>query len=307
MANLKILVADDSLTIQKVIKLALANEGYEIQTVTEGAEALEMLSVFRPDIVLIDVALPTKTAIEIKREAAKKDDLKKVKFILMSSAFEQVDEDLVKSVHFDGRLVKPFDPALLRQTLAKVLGIEGAASAGLGTSRPIPPPPPGLQSKTGLIPAMPPNMMPSPPPVPSSNRPAPTAPSKLPINRPTAPPTMPSQNDEIKQLTEDTIKMSGLGDLQWDIHEPAKKRTESATKSTFFPKPTSTESTATPLPPATPKRSHEAHESSLNDSLENLKPEIEMQIRKAVQNLIPDIAEKIVKEEIQKLLSNPPS
>ena len=50
----KILVADDSLTIQKVIRLALSGDGYEIQTVSAGKEALEQASLFRPDIFIID-------------------------------------------------------------------------------------------------------------------------------------------------------------------------------------------------------------------------------------------------------------
>src|SRR5213595_498171 len=66
MPGKKLLVADDSLTIQKVIRLALSNEGYEIQAVSDGNDAIQQISLFRPDVVLIDVSLPGKTAFEVK-------------------------------------------------------------------------------------------------------------------------------------------------------------------------------------------------------------------------------------------------
>lgn len=136
MVGKKILVADDSITIQKVIRLALSNEGYEIQTASTGNEALEKISVFRPDIVLIDTALPEKSAFEVKSEINRHGDLDGTYFILMSSAFEAVDETKATDVRFHGRLTKPFDPTHLRQLLNDLL--EGTSSA--------PPPPPPLPS-----------------------------------------------------------------------------------------------------------------------------------------------------------------
>jgi CheY-like chemotaxis protein len=121
MPGKKLLVADDSLTIQKVIRLALSNEGYEIQTVSDGNDAAQQVSLFRPDIVLIDVSLPGKSAFEVKREINSHEDLHEVRFVLMSSAFERVDEVQSQEVVFHGQLTKPFDPAHLRQVLSDVL------------------------------------------------------------------------------------------------------------------------------------------------------------------------------------------
>src|SRR4051794_12777565 len=127
MAAKKILVADDSLTIQKVIRLALSNEGYEIQAVSDGNDALEQISVWQPDVVLIDVSLPNRSAFELKRAANEHSDLSHVKFVLMSSAFESVDEVQAAEVGFSGRLTKPFDPAHLRQIIMQALGDTGSA------------------------------------------------------------------------------------------------------------------------------------------------------------------------------------
>ena len=119
-ASKKILVADDSLTIQKVIRLALSGDGYEIQTVSDGKEALEQASLFRPDICVIDVSLPQFDAYQIRELFMNKPDLKNIPVILMSSAFEKVDETRAKSLGFAGHLIKPFDPSHLRSTLLAV-------------------------------------------------------------------------------------------------------------------------------------------------------------------------------------------
>jgi CheY-like chemotaxis protein len=121
MVGKKLLVADDSLTIQKVIRLALSNEGYEIQAVSDGNDAIQQIALFRPDIVLIDVSLPGKTAFEVKRSVNEQEEFSEIRFILMSSAFEKFDEAEAKASVFHGRLTKPFDPAHLRQVISDAL------------------------------------------------------------------------------------------------------------------------------------------------------------------------------------------
>src|SRR5579871_3165639 len=94
----KLLVADDSVTIQKVIKLALSSEGYDILTVSEGKEAIRAIQEEKPDVVLIDVSLPGADAYAVKRAINANPKLAGVGFILMLSAFERVDEDAIDSV-----------------------------------------------------------------------------------------------------------------------------------------------------------------------------------------------------------------
>jgi two-component system cell cycle response regulator len=120
MSEKKILVADDSLTIQKVIRLALSGDGYQIQTVSDGKECLEQASLFRPDICIIDVSLPQFDAYQIREKFLTKPDLKNIPVILMSSAFEKVDEARAQKLGFAGHLIKPFDPSHLRSTLLSV-------------------------------------------------------------------------------------------------------------------------------------------------------------------------------------------
>ncbi len=117
----KLLVADDSVTIQKVIKLALSSEGYEISAVSGGSELMAALKQNVPDIVLIDVSLPGMNAYAIKKEANQTPELSAVRFVLMYSAFEKIDENQAEKLKFDGRLIKPFDPSNLRKLMADLL------------------------------------------------------------------------------------------------------------------------------------------------------------------------------------------
>ena len=69
----KILVADDSVTIQKVIALTFADEPVEVQSVGSGSDALDKMKEWRPDIVLADVIMPRVNGYELCR-AVKEDE-----------------------------------------------------------------------------------------------------------------------------------------------------------------------------------------------------------------------------------------
>lgn len=229
MAGKKLLVADDSLTIQKVIRLALSNEGYEIQAVSDGNDAVQQISLFRPDVVLIDVSLPGKSAFEVKRAINGDSDLEDVRFVLMSSAFEKVDEVQVNEVQFHGRLTKPFDPAHLREVLSQVLAQIHAKRTEKTMLNLTPPPIP--QQEYG-IPSRPTFEEPSfGLGTPAMNAPAPGFGGTASAFGAT--PAFGASVDDnaeqlapdadIKQLTESTIRMSGLDDFEWSVQEPSLK------------------------------------------------------------------------------------
>jgi len=116
----KILVADDSLTIQKVVKLALASEPYEIRNVSNGDEASEQLARFRPQILIVDASIPGKSIFELKEELIENGQAETTRILVLSSAFEQIDESKIQDA-FDARLTKPFDPSQLRDTVRKLV------------------------------------------------------------------------------------------------------------------------------------------------------------------------------------------
>lgn len=307
MSGKKILVADDSLTIQKVIRLALSNEGYEIQAISDGADAIQHIATFRPDVVLIDISLPSRSAFEIKREANSMPDHPGIKFILMSSAFEKIDEAQAAEVGFDGRLTKPFDPAHLRQILTDVLHTAMAPPSQIPDFSP---------------PEMP--ELPKPP----SEIPTIEAPSMaLPTasddelwgkhEEPAAPPPR-IPGDDIKQLTESTIRMSGLADMpnlpkeesDWQINEPSIQPPGSLSDlggSTFQISGSSRHQASrseieldhSPTPQQAPSFSM-----SDDPKIEEIvRSQVQATLEKLAKQILPEVAERVIKAEINRLLN----
>ena len=105
----KLLLADDSITIQKVVELVLAEEGFEIKAVNNGEEALAAAATFKPDIVLADIEMPKMNGYQLCEKLKTNPSTKNIPVILLSGAFEPLDEELAKQIKADGFVVKPFE------------------------------------------------------------------------------------------------------------------------------------------------------------------------------------------------------
>jgi len=103
------LLADDSITIQKVVELVLAEEGFEIQAVNNGEEALAAIETFKPDVVLADIEMPKMNGYQLCEKLKAHPVTKNVPVILLSGAFEPIDEELARHVKADSFVVKPFE------------------------------------------------------------------------------------------------------------------------------------------------------------------------------------------------------
>ena len=132
----KILLADDSVTVQKVIELTFHDEGMEVIAVGDGQEAIDCLERERPDIVLADVSMPERDGYAVAAFIKGTPSLSHIPVVLMTGAFEQIDEARAREVGCNGVLNKPFEPqmviALVRQLLARPEGgpVEEAEARG---------------------------------------------------------------------------------------------------------------------------------------------------------------------------------
>ncbi len=118
MSNLSLLLADDSVTIQKVINLTFADEGYEVIAVSDGDSALEKVYEKAPDIVLADVNMPGLTGYQLCERIKSSHDLSETPVILLVGSFEPFDEAEARRVGADDVLTKPFHS--IRELVAKV-------------------------------------------------------------------------------------------------------------------------------------------------------------------------------------------
>lgn len=121
LAGRKLLLADDSITIQKVVALTFADEGVEVVTVSDGHEAIEQLEVTRPDIVLADVFMPVVNGYEVCRHIKQNAKLKHIPVMLLVGSFEPFDEAEARRVGADDILTKPFQS--IRRLIDKVGGL----------------------------------------------------------------------------------------------------------------------------------------------------------------------------------------
>lgn len=104
----KVLLADDSLTIQKVIKITLANEPYQIVECNNEKELLEKLKAEKPKLVFLDFTLSEeKSGYELAKEV--KSISPNTKILIMYGTFDTIDDNLFKSSGASEKIVKPFD------------------------------------------------------------------------------------------------------------------------------------------------------------------------------------------------------
>jgi CheY-like chemotaxis protein len=117
----KLLLADDSITIQRVIELTFADEDVDVIAVGTGQAAIDRAERDRPDIVLADVAMPERDGYEVAAFVKSHPQLSHVPVVLLTGAFEPIDESRARAVGCDGVLVKPFEPLMVIERVRDLL------------------------------------------------------------------------------------------------------------------------------------------------------------------------------------------
>ena len=114
----KLLLADDSITIQKVVNLTFADEGIEVISVSDGDAAMLKFNESMPDLVMADVNMPGLDGYRMCEMIKQDDETKHIPVILLVGSFEPFDEQEAWRVGADDFLTKPFQS--IRQLVTKV-------------------------------------------------------------------------------------------------------------------------------------------------------------------------------------------
>jgi CheY-like chemotaxis protein len=130
----KLLLADDSVTIQRVIELTFADEDVQVVAVGDGKKAIASIEADRPDIVLADVGMPERDGYEVAAFIKGNPQFASIPVLLLTGAFEPIDETRARAVGCDGVLVKPFEPQMVINRVKDLLA--GRRPAGLWTASP---------------------------------------------------------------------------------------------------------------------------------------------------------------------------
>jgi len=127
LAGRKLLLADDSATIQKVIELTFADEGVRVVAFGNGDDALEHLMEVGPDIVLADVFMPGRSGYQVCEHIKQNEKLKHIPVMLLVGSFEPFDEAEARRVGADDILTKPFQS--IRRLIDRVGSLVGGRPA----------------------------------------------------------------------------------------------------------------------------------------------------------------------------------
>ena len=124
-----LLLADDSVTIQRVIELTFADEDVQVMAVSDGEQAIAAVDRRTPDIVLADVGMPGRDGYEVAQHIKNTPRLAHIPVVLLTGAFEPIDQARAAAVGCDGVLAKPFEPQLVIGRVKELLSRRPSAPA----------------------------------------------------------------------------------------------------------------------------------------------------------------------------------
>jgi CheY-like chemotaxis protein len=117
----KILLADDSITIQKVVELTFSEDDYQVACVSNGVQALKKIAEWRPNVVLLDVIMPEKNGYEVCEEMKRHPSTSSIPVLLLTGTFEPFDQKRAEAAGARGHLTKPFESQALVSKVEELL------------------------------------------------------------------------------------------------------------------------------------------------------------------------------------------
>jgi CheY-like chemotaxis protein len=130
----KLLLADDSVTIQKVVGISFASEDVTLITVDNGDDAITKAQESRPDAILADVVMPGKSGYEVCEAIKANPALQHIPVLLLTGTFESFDEERAQRCGATGHVAKPFEAQAL---VEQVRGLFAQAAAPPPAPKPI--------------------------------------------------------------------------------------------------------------------------------------------------------------------------
>jgi len=127
-----LLLADDSVVIQKLVGLSFANEDFNLILTDNGDDAISRARAIRPDIVLADVVMPGQNGYEVCAALKADPELAQIPVLLLTGTFESFDEARAQESGAAGHISKPFEAQNLVERVNNLL----AGAPGLRSENP---------------------------------------------------------------------------------------------------------------------------------------------------------------------------
>lgn len=114
------LVVDDEMEVRLLCSFNLTHEGYQVVEARDGAEALEIVSRERPDVILLDVMMPNMDGWEVLDSLKRDPVMARVPIIMLTARAQETDQVRGWKAGADGYITKPFNPTKLGQAIEAV-------------------------------------------------------------------------------------------------------------------------------------------------------------------------------------------
>jgi len=116
----KVLIVDDELNIVTALEFLLKRSGYEVRQAGNGAEALQQVDDWRPDLVLLDVMMPAKSGYEVCQQLRERPELATMKIVMLSAKGSEAEVNKGLSLGADLYITKPFSTQELVATIDRL-------------------------------------------------------------------------------------------------------------------------------------------------------------------------------------------
>lgn len=117
----KILIVDDEEYIRELISATLSGSPYKLLTAQDGEEAIEVARRERPDLILLDIAMPKKDGYQVCKALKEDPETSDITIIMLTALGQKEDMEKGYKAGADNYFVKPFSPTALLKKVEEIL------------------------------------------------------------------------------------------------------------------------------------------------------------------------------------------
>ena len=121
MSDRKVLVADDEIHIVHVVAIKLRNNGYEVITAENGAEAFKLACEHKPDIIVTDYQMPLMSGLELTEKLRGNQETSDIPVIMLTARSFAISDEQKEALQISECLSKPFSPKELLKSIEDIL------------------------------------------------------------------------------------------------------------------------------------------------------------------------------------------
>jgi CheY-like chemotaxis protein len=118
----RILVADDDTDAVLSLTALLRDEGYEVRGVHRGAEVLDAVFNFAPDVVLLDIGMPKMSGYDVARTLRERYGSARPALIAVTGRAGEADRQQARAAGFEHHVAKPYQPGELLRLIGQLSG-----------------------------------------------------------------------------------------------------------------------------------------------------------------------------------------